>query len=267
MLAAPHDSTPVEHFARTVYERIFAIADAHSCPNLLRVYNYIADITGLDRGIERYRWFNEGRHEAFVSAGRAVQAAPAACALGSGGGSNTIYFLASANPYVAIANPRQMQAFDYPPRYGRRSPTFSRALVGELPGTASFFVSGTASIVGHESLHEGDVAAQVDETLTNMDALCGACGDFALDDIADRAEFKVYVRNVQDLGAIARQVEGRLGNATSLYLRAEICRPELLVEIEAFCDLEPSLVRACRADASGVGSRLEAIAGAGEQNL
>ncbi len=97
---------------------------------------------------------------------------PAACALGSPAGSPlSIYFLAARRPPKMIENPRQTSAYHYPPKFGRHRPIFSRACVWGEPGSGQLFVSGTASIVGHETIHRGDVVAQTRETMVNIGAL------------------------------------------------------------------------------------------------
>jgi enamine deaminase RidA (YjgF/YER057c/UK114 family) len=97
-------------------------------------------------------------------------------------------------------------------------------------------VSGTASIVGHETVHAGDVAAQTRETLANIDALLdeanrvlgAACYSLGA------LKFKVYVRQPADLRAIEGALTSVMRPVTPiLYLHADICREDLLVEIEA----------------------------------
>jgi len=120
---------------------------------------------------ERYRHFNSAR-PAGVPQFRPIDhgTVPAASALGSPAGSPiSIYFLAARQPAKMIENPPK-QRLPYP-RNLAHSPIFSRACVlNESPGT-NLFVSGTASIVGHETIHQGDVAAQTRETMANIDAL------------------------------------------------------------------------------------------------
>ncbi|HZO21353.1 MAG TPA: Rid family hydrolase, partial [Steroidobacteraceae bacterium] len=161
---------------------------------------------------------------------------PAACALGSLSGSPlVIYFLASHEAPTAIENPRQVSAYEYPPQYGPK-PAFSRASVLRERSGAMLFVSGTSSIVGHRTVHAGDVAAQTRETLTNIEALVEeanrvtGASRFAIGTLA----YKVYVRKVADLPTIQSQLHAALGRqAQVMYLHAEICRQDLLVEIEA----------------------------------
>ena len=103
-------------------------------------------------------------------------------------------------------------------------------------GGTDLFVSGTASIVGYETIHPGDVAAQTRETLANIDALLEeanrvvGASRYSLDGL----KLKVYVRRSQDLELVRRALAPRLRPSTSiLFLQADVCREDLLVEIEA----------------------------------
>ena len=233
----PHD-TPLLRAARHAYREIFALLDTLGFPHILRFWNYIADINGHSHGIERYRQFNIGRQEGFIASGRQVAGnVPAASAVGFAEGPLTIYFLAGRGTQPRpIENPRQVSAYDYPQQYGPRSPTFSRASVAHVGGRDVLFLSGTASIVGHRSLHIGDVAAQTRETMANIAAMVGEANrvapgaGFTLADLC----YKVYVRHESDVAAIDRELHAILGaSARLMYLKADICRQDLLMEIEA----------------------------------
>jgi len=219
------------------YREIFATVDALACPHLLRIWNYLPQINLDTHGTERYRQFNNARRNAIAASGRELTGAvPAACALGSAPGSPlVIYFLASRATPAVVENPRQVSAYQYPPQYGPR-PVFSRASVLREKSAATLFISGTASIVGHETLHVGDVVAQTRETLANIEALLAeanrvcAAVRFEMQALA----YKVYVRHSADLPLIQAQLHAALGaRARLLYLQADICRQDLLVEIEA----------------------------------
>ena len=165
--------TPLQQAARDAYTRIFRLLDAQDLPHLWRLWNYMADINGESHGLERYRQFNMGRGDAFEAGARSVVGrVPAACALGVAGGPLTVAFLAGPTATVPIENPRQLSAFLYPDRYGPRSPTFSRAALAHPPGQEILFLSGTASIVGHQTVHPGDVRAQTVESLDNIAKRC-----------------------------------------------------------------------------------------------
>lgn len=197
----------------------------------------MADINGSSHGLERYRQFNLGRQNAFLACGREVMGnVPAACALGSAQGPLTIAFLVGRTPPLAIENPRQISAYQYPQRYGPRSPSFSRASLVRLGQDEVLFVSGTASIVGHETLHPADVVAQTRETLVNIKAVISEANRQASQPKFDLGSlfYRVYVRHVADMSAIRSEMERAIGAAFKvIFLQADICREDLLLEIEA----------------------------------
>jgi chorismate lyase/3-hydroxybenzoate synthase len=232
------NSTALSQATISAYREIFEVLEKTGNRHLIRVWNYLPEINREADGDERYRHFNTARQTAFRSVGRPTEGTvPAACALGSPPGSPiSIYFLAAREEPMMIENPRQTSAYRYPPKFGVHSPSFSRACVlNESEGT-NLFVSGTASIVGHETIHRGDVLAQTRETLANLDALLEETNRvvgarrYSLDGL----KFKVYVRRPRDLEAIQSALSASLRPAAPiLYLQADVCREELLVEIEA----------------------------------
>lgn len=231
----------VHALAERVYADVFAVLAAQPCTHLLRVWNYLADINAEADGIERYRQFNAGRQQAFLDARRsAFEGSPAACALGTHGGPLRVYFLAGRTPPVAIENPRQVSAYRYPDTYGPRAPTFSRAALADVGGgRQALFISGTASIVGHVSMHLGDVRRQTEESLANLAVVREAAAARAGHPIpAHDMHHTLYLRHAADLPVVREVFERAVGADSpaareALYLHADICRAELLVEIEA----------------------------------
>lgn len=229
--------SPLQAASQEAYARIFRLLDAQGLPHLWRVWNYFADINGESHGLERYRQFNIGRQDAFLAcARRATGNVPAACAIGLAGGPLSIAFMAGGLPATAIENPRQISAYDYPADYGPRTPTFSRAALACLPGQEILFVSGTASIVGHRTVHAGDAAAQCREVLANIAAVVDTANrqcrsaPFTLDELS----YRVYIRYALDLGRVKEALVARLDAATDIvFVQADICRADLLLEIEA----------------------------------
>lgn len=227
--------------AQRAYRDLFATLDEAALPHLLRIWNYLPQINADGGGLERYRQFNLGRQQAFMAADRAAfEGAPAACALGIQQGALSIRFLAGRTAPLPVENPRQVSAYRYPETYGPRAPTFSRAALADLGGgDIALFISGTASIVGHETVHAGDVRAQTHETLRNLAAVLTAAGascsaPFGLSSL----DAVVYVRHASDVAVVREVIDAVLGasshfTARAVYLEADICRSDLLVEIEA----------------------------------
>lgn len=213
------------------YRQMHDALEASGHPHFVRVWHYLARINSETHAVERYRQFNNARQRALLACGRAIRGnVPAASALGCEDGPLAIYFLAARAAPRYFENPRQTSAYHYPPEYGRRAPSFSRATLLECAPGPVLFISGTSSIVGHRTLHAGNPAAQTRETLANIEALLRETGCFALDALA----YKIYVREPADLPLIQREVDAALGpRPPRIYLKADVCRTDLGVEIEA----------------------------------
>ncbi|HEX5803725.1 MAG TPA: Rid family hydrolase [Azospira sp.] len=242
------DASPLQRATEDVYRRIFRLLDAEGFPELWRVWNYLAEINAetpagvAGGGLERYRQFNVGRQDAFLASGRLTGGkVPAACALGVRGGPLSIAFLAGREPALPLENPRQVSAWNYPPDYGPRAPTFARGTLARLPDLDLLFVSGTASIVGHQTVHPGDVAGQVRESLANIAAVlgeanraAGAVGGVGQAFTLAALDYRVYLRHAGDFDAVRAALLPLVGErAAVVYVQADICRADLLVEIEA----------------------------------
>ncbi|MDR7088795.1 chorismate transformation enzyme, FkbO/Hyg5 family [Cellvibrio fibrivorans] len=226
-----------------LYRELLGQTRARGYPHLVRVWNYFADINGEEQGLERYRQFCLGRFDAFSAADIAENQFPSACALGHRGGDLLIYALASKTPPHHFENPRQASAYHYPAEYGPRSPSFARASLLSLPGQApKLFVSGTASVVGYVTMHPYQLSEQITVTLQNLDLLLAHVARQYASDARElpslQAEvLKVYVRNATDLGEIKARVEQAYPKVPVVYVAADICRADLLLEIDGIWNL------------------------------
>ncbi len=235
-MAVEETDGDIESAAACAYERLLVAVRPSDHPYLLRLWNYFAAINRGDGDQERYRRFCVGRARAVD--GMFNDPPPAATAIGTHAepGRLQVVALCSRAPALALENPRQTPAWQYPREHGPVAPGFSRGAVLDADGPAPrLLVSGTASIVGHVSQHVGDVAEQLRESLRNLDALMAQaaekCGR------AFRPEgceaLRVYLRRPEDL-ASAQAVMAASGIPAERisYLRGDICRRELDVELE-----------------------------------
>lgn len=225
----------LEAIIQDAYDTILSFLGDKSFPAPIRFWNYLPLINDDDRGMERYRRFNIGRYDSFA-ARLSLSVPPVASALGGHAGDIVIYFLAAREPAQTIENPRQVSAYAYPAIYGPRSPLFSRSAIFSGDHSPYFMISGTASIVGHESRHPGDVDAQAVETLTNIRALIQEAERQGFPRTGKSWFLKIYVRHREHLERIRGHIQGILGSDDyCIYLHADICRPELLLELEGLC--------------------------------
>ncbi len=244
---AQREGDHLEDITKSLYGQIFDGMDQLGMPHFARAWHYLPAINSAEDALERYRRFSMGRHEAFLAKGRQIEHdAPAASALGSQivagqPGQLVIYFIATASRGTPIENPRQVSAYRYPQQYGPKSPTFARAFLAPAPQDI-FYVSGTASIVGHETLHANDVRAQTRETIANILALNREAEQRGVNTKRQATHMKVYVRHATDIDAVRAEIDaGELveKNTDIVYFEADICRRDLLVEIELLsCNAE-----------------------------
>jgi chorismate lyase/3-hydroxybenzoate synthase len=221
-----------------IYGRLLRGMAHEGYPHILRVWNYVPHIHETSAGIDRYMLFCKGRAEAFAAhyGQDFSNSLSAASAVGCPGDALVVHMLASREPGCPIENPRQVAAHRYPERYGPKSPSFARGTVTGPSWAGTVFVSGTASIVGHESLFPGDPARQTEETMRNIEAVLdegsvpGQGGQLG----ARLESLRVYVRFPEHQEVIRAAVLASTGQAVpTAWLQAEVCREELLVEIEA----------------------------------
>lgn len=220
------------------YARIVAFCEKQGFAHLLRCWNYFDDIHAGAGDAERYRQFCVGRHRALALLSGFEQRLPAATVIGSRAPGALVYFLAANAAGLQVENPRQVPAYRYPRSYSPLPPSFSRALLKRWNGRGGgdrsecLFVSGTASVVGHESHHPDNTAAQLRETLANLRALLAAADP---DGGAPwrAASLKAYLRRREDLPAVRQALARAFGaEAPLLVLEGDICRTDLSVEIE-----------------------------------
>lgn len=217
-----------------------------SCP--VRAWNAIPAITRMHcDGMDRYMAFNAGRHEAyqqfFQDHDALERGIPTASAIGHDGTDLAISLLGHHQTGRAIENPRQTPATRYSIRYGPTPPSFVRATVLPKQGqTCQVLVAGTASVVGEDSCHPYDLNQQLDETYRNLaTVLVSVCDDAVSkspdDDVTALLRcyqsVRVYIRHQHDFERIAASVRSTMSTLSEIeFVLADICRPELLVEIE-----------------------------------
>lgn len=228
---AEHDHD-IGRTADYAYQQLCAfLAAQDSCRHVQRLWNYLDDINQGDGDAERYKHFCDGRVRGmgtfFGSDGY-----PAATAIGNPAatGHLTVYCLAGPHCGQRIENPRQLSAWRYPRQYGRTPPSFARAM--SLPAGDALAISGTAAITGHESQHSDDLLAQLTELKANLDSLLDTASMPAGFD--ERAPLKVYMRHPEDAATIEAFLDQHMPGAPRLLLQGDVCRKELLVEIDGW---------------------------------
>lgn len=213
------------------YVDLFSCVKSLGFPHFVRMWNYLADINQGDGDAEAYKQFCAGRARAFSKLGIGAAQYPAASALGRHTDGLQVYALATTAPCIHVENPVQTSAYHYPREYGPASPSFARAtMVGN--NNETLFISGTASILNAQSCFPGDVIEQTQLSCQNILRVMQQAQQ--LSQCAYQLQMaKVYLRHPHDYPLAAPVVEQILGpNCCTVWLQADICRAELLIEIE-----------------------------------
>jgi enamine deaminase RidA (YjgF/YER057c/UK114 family) len=227
--------------ARFSFEAMQAILseEGFTMNHLVRQWNYLPRIlqTTAENGrmYQNYQVFNDIR-QSYYGMYKQNALYPSATGIGMDCGTVSIDFLAvQPNVSTRIAglnNPNQTN----PCHYGqevligaplqenerKKAPLFERATCIGSHENALTFISGTASIIGEETVGLNDVAKQTVVTIDNLSALTSekyTC-------------IRVYVKHPDDVDTIRKICRKHCGNIPILYVKADICRDNLLVEIE-----------------------------------
>lgn len=214
-------------------------------PHAVRLWNFIphihARMGSRPEGIlDRYMVFNAGRFAAYARCYGEEAAGPrsaTATGIGHSGEDLLVHCLATPTPGAPVENPRQVPAYRYSSRRGPLPPCFARATIATLNGDRLLMVGGTASVRGEVSMHPGDLESQIAETLTNMSALVLGKADMTRSEahnaLSRYRTLRVYCTHRADLAKVQRAVEKSFNSLDGVeYVRADVCRRTLLVEIE-----------------------------------
>jgi enamine deaminase RidA (YjgF/YER057c/UK114 family) len=223
--------------------------------NIVRQWNYIPHILSEKKSIhgiklQRYQIFNDIR-SSYFDIDLFKNGYPAATGIGSSTGGITIDFIAVSlnfnNIVTSIRNPLQYNAYNYSSKVLegdplvagdiKRPPLFERAKRELFAGVEHIYVSGTASIIGEKTEGAGNIKKQTEITINNILQLLASDN---LDQNRIRIEneliciyARIYISECDELEEIKSIIKQKLGDCSMVFVKSDICRKDLLIEIEA----------------------------------
>ena len=260
LLGGVRDNNPL-HGTGEQSDRIFSaigsILKAESMPvsSIIRQWNYIEKIVKTAEGHQNYQDFNDSRSR-FYNGAAWVNGYPAATGVGTSCGGvmidlEAICPVADGTEILPLNNSLQVAAHAYSPvvligredeKTGKKTtPKFERAKLVHNGNRGLVYISGTAAIRGELSLVDVGVGEQTRITLENIEHLISdkTLGDAGIEGVEDATIFsmRVYLKEESFLDR-AREIIGEKYSGTpAVYLKADVCRDELLVEIEGFASI------------------------------
>lgn len=214
--------------------------------HIVRQWNYIEGIISNDENNQHYQIFNDVRTK-YYSKNSLLANYPAATGIGISGGGIIINLHAIKKTEQVevkeIFSSLQSSAYGYSERVlegeasaglkTKSTPKFARAKFLKNETQLQVFVSGTASIQGEETVHINDAAAQTKQTLGSINELLNSNEliDYNIS-LSDLSSVRVYIKNSEDYETISEICNEYLPKNNSLFIVADVCRDNLLVEIE-----------------------------------
>jgi enamine deaminase RidA (YjgF/YER057c/UK114 family) len=223
--------------------------------NIVRQWNYVEDIVGFTSHEEgekqNYQILNNIRHNYYVKY-EFSKGYPAATGIGMSSGGFVLDCIAilekSDLRITPIKNPSQTSAYNYSKNvligskmeksFPKLSPKFERAkLYKVLKHRYSLLISGTAAIHNEDSLAIGDAGKQTEITLDNISKLVESASEI-LNEFGEQIDhisypyLRVYIKYPEDFRAVEKICKEHKMRISPVYLISDICRKELLVEIE-----------------------------------
>ena len=215
------------------YKDFFSIAEKNNM-RIIKIWHYFPQLLKkYDNKKTNYALLCESREVVYKKYFK-NQNYPAATAIGISGNKILMYFLASScDKYETIENKRQVSSYMYPQDIFQEKPMFSRAVsfFDIDDGKEKIFISGTASIKGYKSMHALDLKSQFDEALRNYQT-------FIKVENNKTNISRIYVSKLQnkDVPWIIDKLDKTFGTNNYVLLKGDICREELLIELEGVSD-------------------------------
>lgn len=208
-------------------------AENFSPSSIVRQWNYLERITGMDGEDQRYQSFNNAR-AAFYASDSWTNGYPAATGIGASLGGVTIdadvVFLKNAACKITpIDNRLQVAAHAYSSDvilasgHHKDSPKFERAKSLEIGNSKMIYISGTAAIRGEESLEGVGLARQLQVTLENIAQLTQGL---------PLKHLRVYLKDPSFYEEASRLLAAAQPEVQAAFFHADVCRDALLIEIE-----------------------------------
>ncbi len=222
--------------------------------NIVRQWNYIEDITSLSVNSQKYQHyqvFNDVRSD-YYNKSKFNNGYPSATGIGTEAFGVIINFIAVSNAsnvkLIPVVNPEQIDAHRYSQKvlvgeeYHKSSPKFERGKLVVTDEGSKMYISGTAAIVGEDTLFPGDVEKQTMVTINNIkqlvkNALTLQSKDTQLSDRNKYTYIRAYVKYKKDIDIVMEICEKHFASECFQYLISDICRDDLLVEIEGLMEI------------------------------
>lgn len=213
--------------------------------DIVRQWNYIPDILDIrpidNKNQQHYQLFNEIRQKYYATT-YFNNGYPAATGIGTKNGNFDLDFFAIKSNHtiqlVGLSNPKQQDAYKYDQALllgdassgqSKKTPMFERAKILTTNESSLIFISGTASIIGQDTIGIGDIKYQTEITINNMLELISKMENLQTKQFT---YIRAYIKEKHHFQTVRAICETHFPDVPILYLQADVCRDNLLIEME-----------------------------------
>ncbi|MGL5681602.1 MAG: hypothetical protein ACRDDZ_00940 [Marinifilaceae bacterium] len=213
--------------------------------HIVRQWNYIERITAMQDEHQHYQDFNDIR-TLFYDKVEWNNGYPAATGIGMQHGGiiidiNAVLPKDDVLTITPINNEKQIAAHQYSDGVllgesaKKTTPKFERAKSVTTSETGTLYISGTAAIRGEESILDMDITTQSRITMENIEYLVSE-EKLKSESIACCEKqymlLRAYIKEEKDMEGAKAYLSEYYPEIPTIYLLADVCRDELLIEVE-----------------------------------
>lgn len=232
--------------------------EGYNINSIVRQWNYIERITDFEGEHQHYQSFNDARSH-FYAKTEWDNGYPAATGIGTQFGGimvSVVAVIPENKNYrcIPLNNELQVAAYAYSQNVlvgaedeafqKKSTPKFERAkaVLNERQGVV--YISGTAAIRGENSLNGVGIEEQTRITLENINYLISqenlVKAGINTDNNCSIDMLRIYLKYEEDMQVVKKHMDTSVPAIPISYLLADVCREELLIEIEGIASFSIS---------------------------
>ena len=248
----PDIYAPLALQADAVFEQVGEILAVENFPvsSIIRQWNYIPKIFNVNGKDQNYQSFNDSRSLFYAKTDWSL-GYPASTGIGTPSGGIMVELIALTGLALInrpLNNPLQIAAYNYsqgvlvgdfdPCTQKRTTPKFERGRIIGTDESQTILISGTAAIRGELSLIADDIIEQTRITMQNIDYLISPENYPVAETSREYKLLRIYIKNPFQMNEVNTWMNLHHPDTPKIYLCADICRKELLIEIEGVAEIK-----------------------------
>jgi len=236
--------------------QLILLTEGMTLSNIVRQWAFIENVLNLeefDGGLKQYYQLYSDIRTRYFNQYYFTNGFPAATGISQECGLFSLDVIAmeakegNSISIVPITNPKQVNAYEYSqsilvgsplrPFTHKTTPKFERGKVVRSNQKSVFYISGTSSVIGENSVFIGDIVKQTEQSVNNIKLIIEKQNEIATNEsdcfsILDFNPVRVYLNDPATKDVVKTILMKYFPAKEIYFLKCKICRIDLLLEIE-----------------------------------